>query len=229
MLDQLHLRTRLRRAGPIAAVLLTAVVLVPSASSGTYADPSGDNVGAAGDIGAVTVSSDKTSGQILFTIAGANLASSTTNVLFVDIDADANPLTGSINDSGAEFEFMIDNDSYSFSHWDGSQWVDAPYSTVRVTSNPNQVTISVNRSELGNTTDFNFVATSFSLTFSGNVPVIGLDVAPNDGAYNYSLQVNGPQVNSVDLQTTPSTGPKAGKRFTVVPTALHLPPDGRTI
>ena len=57
---------------------------------------------------------------------------------------------------------------------------------------------------------------------------LGADVAPDDGAYNYSFEANGPLITSVDVQTTPSVGPKAGKRFVVQPTALHLPPDGRT-
>ena len=55
------------------------------------------------------------------------------------------------------------------------------------------------------------------------------DFAPNDGAFNYSLDANGPQIVSVDVQTTPAAGPRAGKRFVIVPTGLKLPPDGRTI
>ena len=73
--------SRLRRAGPIAAVLMAALVLVPTASSGSYTDPSGDS-GAAGDITALTVTGDKTSGQLLFRITGTNIASSESNVLF---------------------------------------------------------------------------------------------------------------------------------------------------
>ncbi len=233
MFKQIHRPPRglpapLKRAGPIAAALLVAVVLVPSASSGNYADKTGDNFGDAGDIASVTVAGDSASGQVVFRIAGSNIASSKTNQLYLDIDTDANPLSGSIVDSGAEYEFYVDDDSYGFGRWDGSQWVRAPNATVRVNGDTSLITISVNRSELGNTTDFNFVVTSFSLTFSGNLAVIGLDVAPDDGAFNYSLQANGPQINSVDVKTTPSTGPKAGKPFVIVPTALHLPPDGRT-
>ena len=83
--------------------------------------------------------------------------------------------------------------------------------------------ISVNRSELGNTVDFNFAASTLNLSDRTS------DYGPNDGAYNYSLDVNGPQINSVDVKTTPSVGPRAGKRFVVVPTGLKLPPDGRAI
>jgi hypothetical protein len=217
-----------KRAFPLAAALATALALVPTAASGNYADASGDAFGGAGDITSVTVAGDKGSGQVVFRIEGSNLASSQDNRLYVDIDADANPATGSQMDNGAEYEFAIDNGSYGFGRWDGSRWVNAANTTVRVSGGTNQIVISVNRSELGNSADFNFVATAFNFVISGNVAQIGLDSAPDDGAYNYAIEVNGPQINSVDVQTTPAAGPRAGKKFVIVPTALHLPPDGRT-
>lgn len=233
MSRQLHLpraavRARLKRAGPIVLVLVLALVLVPGASSGNYGDASGDNIGGAGDITSVSVAGDKAGGQVVFRIAGVNIASSKENELFLDIDSDANPLTGSVADGGAEYSFSVDDDSYGFGRWDGAQWVKAPSATVRVSGGTSLIMISVNRSELGNTMDFNFVVTAFNLVVSGNVALIGLDVAPDDGAYNYSFEANGPQIDTVDIQTTPSAGPKAGKRFVIVPTALHLPADGRT-
>jgi hypothetical protein len=218
-----------KRAAPLAAALATALVLVPAAASGNYADESGDAFGGAGDITSVTVSGDKGSGQVVFRIEGSNLASSEDNELYVDIDADANPSTGSQLDNGAEYEFVVDHDTYGFGRWEGSRWVQAPGSTVHVSGDTNRIMISVNRSELGNSSGFNFVATSFNFVISGTVAQIGLDSAPDDGAYNYSIEANGPQINSVDVRTTPTTGPRAGKQFVVVPTALHLPPDGRTI
>jgi hypothetical protein len=219
----------LKRAGPIAAALVLALVLVPAASSGNYTDASGDQFGEVGDLTAVAVAGDKGSGQVIFRIRGTNMASSESNLLILDIDADANPFTGSLSDNGAEYEFYVDNGSYGFGRWDGSQWVRASNLTVRVSGNTSEIIISVNRSELGNTSDFNFVASTFSMTpLSGNAVQIGLDLAPDDGAFNYSFDANGPLINSVDVQTTPSAGPKAGKQFVVVPTGLKLPPDGRT-
>jgi hypothetical protein len=213
--------SRLRRAGPIAAVLMAALVLVPSASSGSYTDPSGDS-GTAGDITAVTVVGDKGSGQLVFRITGTNIASSDKNLLFLDIDSDANPLTGDITDNGADYSFYVDDKSYGFGHWDGTHWVVAPDLSVRVSGGTSQILISVNRSDVGNTSMFNFFAWSVS------VPDRVFDNAPNEGAFNYSFEANGPQITSVDVQTTPAVGPKAGKRFVIVPTGLKLPPDGRT-
>jgi hypothetical protein len=227
-MNRIHIRVRrpgmpsaLKRAGPIAAALATALVLAPTASSGTYTDPTGDS-GAAGDIAGVTVSSDKQSGQIIFRIAGTNLASSVLNPLFLTIDSDANPSTGDLTDHGSDYWFGMDEDTYGFQHWDGSDWVAAVDSTVRINGDTREIVISVNRSELGNTSSFNFVASTFFVLGSTR------DDAPNDGAYNYTLEANGPRIDSVDMRTIPSSGPRAGRRFIVTPTGLKLPPDGRT-
>jgi hypothetical protein len=220
MKDLTHIKKK--RMGPIVAVLMAALVLVPSAASGNYTDPAGDS-GAAGDITSVTVVGDKGSGQVVFRIGGSNLATSETNLLFLTIDSDANPLTGDLTDNGSDYWFGMDDSTYGFEHWDGSRWVDSPDLTVRITGGPSGIMVSVNRSELGNTVDFNFAASTFNLSDRTS------DQGPNDGAYNYSLDVNGPQINSVDVKTTPSVGPRAGKRFVVVPTGLKLPPDGRAI
>jgi hypothetical protein len=218
-------RSRLKRAGPLGAVVIAALVLVPSASSGNYGDPSGDSTNGAGDITSLTVSGDKASGQVVFRIGGSNIASSQQNVLFVDIDTDANPATGDL--SGDEYSFYVDDSSFDFVHWNGSDWVPTPYSTVRVSGGTSGIMISVNRSELGNTNDFNFSATALNVAVNGTTATLGRDLAPDDGAYNYSFDANGPQIDSVDVQTTPSAGPHRGKLFVIAPTALHLPPDGR--
>src|SRR6476659_3282548 len=122
---------------PMAALVIVVALLavVSAAGAGTYSDPSGDAVGGSGDVASVTVNGDKSTGQLVFHITGSNLATSAENVLFVDIDADANPATGSLLDGGAEYSFFIDGDSYDFSHWNGSDWVETPNTTVRVTGN----------------------------------------------------------------------------------------------
>jgi hypothetical protein len=213
--------SRLKKSrGSFAAALTAALILVPTASSGTYTDPSGDS-STAGDLVSVTVAGDKASGQLLFRITGTNIASSETMPLFLDIDSDANPLTGDISFNGSDYEFGVDNSSYGFSHWDGSNWVATPDLSVQVSGGTGQILISVNRSELGNTSMFNF----FALTF--NAADRSFDGAPDKGAFNFSFDANGPQIISVDVKKTPAAGPKAGKRFVIVPTGLKLPPDGQ--
>jgi hypothetical protein len=217
----------LMRAGPIAAALAVMLVLVPTASAGTYSDATGDASSGAGDIATVTVMGDKQGGQIVFRITGANFPSSDDSRLYLSIDSDANPLTGDLTDDGIDYWFGVDDDTYGFERWNGADWVQAPDTTVRITGNQSQITIAVNRSELGNTAAFNFDVSTAAITVSGDYTFFGFDHAPNDGLFNYSLEANGPQIISAEVQTTPSSGPKAGKRFVIVPTALKLPPDGR--
>jgi hypothetical protein len=193
--------SRLKKSrGLIAAALMAALILVPTASSGDYTDPSGDS-GTAGDITSVTVASDKASGQLLFRIIGTNIASSETAPLILDIDSDANPLTGDITFNGMDYEFDVDNTSYGFFHWNGSDWVATPDLSVQVSGGTGQILISVNRSELGNASTFNFFGIAF------NAADRAFDLAPDRGAFNYSLDANGPQILSVDVKKTPAAGP----------------------
>jgi hypothetical protein len=214
--------TRLKRAGPLAAVAALALTLVPAASAGgAYTDPAGDNA-TAGDITALKVSGTKATGQYTFNIAGSGLSSSDNVPTFLYIDSDANPLTGDIRSLGADYAFAVGQSSYASAHWNGSDWADATFPTARVLSGAGGLFILINKSDLGNAADVNFWAESYD--------TVGKkwDDAPNDGAFNYSLDADGPQINSVDLQTAPAAGPRAGKRFVVSPTGLKLPPDGRS-
>jgi hypothetical protein len=212
--------SRLKRGAPIAAVLMVALILVPAATSGEYTDPAGDS-GTAGDITSVTVAGDKATGQLVFRVTGTNLATAETSPLFVYVDSDANPLTGNIADNGSDYAFLVDNQSYFLAHWDGAQWVETPDLSVQIFGGANQILISVNKSELGNTTVFNF----FAVTLSSDPT---FDSAPNDGAFNYSIEANGPRIDSVAVRKTPAGGPRAGKKFVIAPAGLKLPADGRT-
>jgi hypothetical protein len=214
-----------RRAGPLAAcAMAVALMLVPAATPAAgapYTDPAGDN-GAGGDVTGVAVATDKSSGQIVFRITGTNLSTSSDQLTMLNIDSDANPLTGDIQSGGSDYWFGIDNNSYGFQHWNGSDWVDTSYSTVSISGGGSGLLVSVNRSELGNTSDFNFSVETVQMT--GGDKFNPGDIAPNDGMYNYSLDAGGPLIEGVDVQTTPSAGPRAGRAFTVAPSNLKLPP-----
>jgi hypothetical protein len=218
-LPRLAVVSRLKRLGPIAAALIAALILVPAAAPGDYTDATGDGM-TAGDVVSVTVVGDKASGQLLFRITGTNIASSPTTPIFLDIDSDANPLTGDLTDNGADYSFGVDDSSYFFAHWDGAHWVETSDLSVQVSGNTGQILISVNRSELGNTQVFNFFVAALNVTDRG------FDAAPDKGAFNYSFDANGPQILSVATRAT--GGPKAGKRFVVAATSLKLPPDGQS-
>jgi hypothetical protein len=207
--------------GPIAGVLTGALILVSTASSGNYTDPAGDS-GTAGDLVSVTVVGDKTSGQLLFRVTGTNIASSETSLLVLDIDSDANPLTGDLTDNGSDYRFIVVNGGYGFFHWNGSEWVETPDLSVQISGSTTQLLFSVNRSELGNTSLFNFFAVTVNATDGA------FDSAPDQGAFNYWFDANGPRITSVNVKATPAGGPKAGKRFVIAPTGLKLPPDRQT-
>src|SRR5205085_4112154 len=68
--------------------------------------------------------------------------------------------------------------------------------------------------------DVNFSVDSF------DVATHEADHAPADGMFNYSLDFGGPAIQSIAVQTTPSTGPKVGRQFAVAPVGLTLPPSG---
>jgi hypothetical protein len=218
-------RRILRRTGPFAALVATlALMLVPSASSQggpPYADAGGDS-SSAGDVTGVTVQGDKTSGQVIFRIAGANLSTAGNMLTFLVVDSDANPASGNPNWNGADYLFAVDDSTFEFDHWDGSDWVAAPYTTVRICckGGGSNVMFSVNKSELGNTSEFNFTVGTV------NIDTRARDDAPDDGMFNYSFDAGGPDIQGVMLQTTPSAGPRHGKAFVVKPIGLKLPADG---
>jgi hypothetical protein len=225
--DDMYTRiSRIKRFGLMVGVV-GALILVPSAASQSgpqYADGSGD-AGGAGDLSGVTVLGDKSSGQYVFRIAGSNLSTAPNQLTFLYIDSDANPLTGSLNADGADYAFGVDDSSYDLAHWDGSDWVDTPSSTVRVccVGGGTSLMISINRSELGNTSSLNFSADTWNTdTRSG-------DDAPDDGMFNYSLDAGGPDIQGMTLQTSPSSGPRAGRAFTVEPIGLKIPPNGALV
>src|SRR3954468_1461037 len=165
---------------PAAAAL---VLVAPAAGTGRYTDPTGD-AGAAPDITGVSVSSDA-AGQIEFTIAIADLPApaDVTTLLFLNTDLSA--ATGSPAHVGADYVFAVSesDSSYSFGRWTGSDWdFGTPFTTVGVSSGRRGVSISVNRSELGNTSGLNF----WTRTVSGTGGPGAVDTAPEDGTWNYS-------------------------------------------
>lgn len=206
-------------AAPAALAATALFLLAPSAGAvGRYADPTGDS-GGAPDITGVSVASDP-GGQILFTINVANLPSPAEVQTLLFLNTDGDPNTGMPDSLGADYVFVVDesDNTYGFLRWTGAEWSETPFSTVSVRSSSTSVTVSVNRSELGSTTAFNF----WARTIQGDAR----DTAPELGAWNYSLQAGGPDVQAALVQTQPSAGPRAGRPFTVTPVALRLPATG---
>jgi hypothetical protein len=204
------------------AATAAAMTLVGGAGAvGSYGDATGDS-GAAPDVTRATVTSDA-AGQIELRIEAAMPPAPSTAATFALLDTDMNVATGAPDSLGAEYLFSVDesDNSYGFAAWNGTDWNwDTPYSTVRVNTDSSGVTISVNRSELGNTGAFNF----WVRTRLGTDDPAALDDAPNDGTWNYTLTAGGPEIRGVLVSTKPALGPVAAKPFVVTPVGLRLPP-----
>jgi hypothetical protein len=205
----------------VSAVVVATALLMLAASAGgvgRYTDPSGDSNGAPDITGASVTSAPN--GQIRFEIRINNLPSQGDVQTYLFINADADPVTGSLDTVGADYAFLIDqlDRKYGFFRWSGTEWSKTPNSTVQVSSSSGGVTVSVNRSELGNTSGFHF----WAQTAQGDA----MDIAPDPGVWNYSLTAGGPDVQAAVVRTQPSQAPKTGKRFTVTPVALWLPDGG---
>jgi hypothetical protein len=215
------LRSRARNAAVFAFAAAALALVGPGASgaSGKYTDPSGDARGGP-DITNVEVFSAP-NGQILFRVSVTGIQPGSDTLSFLEIDADANPLTGNLNALGAEYSLVLDEleHAYGFARWNGSAWDwDAPSSTVQVTAAPGMFLVSVNASELGGTQSFNFWVRSIL----GELAAGTYDDAPDDDAFNYTLAVGGPEIREVALKATPSA-PRAGRRFSVSATSVTLP------
>ena len=94
----------------------------------------------------------------------------------------------------------VDAEGYGFARWTGSDWDwGIPFATVRVMTTASGAVFSVNRSELGATSSFNF----WVRTMAGEEASEQLDDAPDDGAFNYKLDTGGPDIRQVRVQATP--------------------------
>jgi hypothetical protein len=201
-------------------------MLVTASSAGAdgrYTDATGDGRGAP-DIQGVTVSDDS-SGTVTFQVTVDNIPDPPAPVWFwLDLDTDLNEQTGAPDTLGADYGFQIDfaSQRYAFAHWNGSAWDNStPRTTVKVSADATTITISVNRSELGNTGEFNF----WTETLNGDPASSNqFDDAPDNGNWNFSLPANGPNIKSASLTTKPAAGPVHGKAFTVR-AAIRVPND----
>jgi hypothetical protein len=206
----------MRRAALVAATSALALAAIPSATgagSNSFADTIGDGNGAA-DVKTVVVSNDD-AGQVTIRVNVDSLPNPSATTVFVLFDTDRNQATGWADGAGVEYGFVDDesNDSYSFLHWNGTDWDDAPDTTARVSSDSGGVTFSINRSELGGTTAFDF----WVRTRLGDPGGAAADTAPDgDAVWSYTLQMGAPAAPKITgvMLPTASVLPKAGKTFT---------------
>lgn len=171
-----------------------------SASPAHYRDAVGDG-GPAPDIRGIDVTSTS-EGRLTFRISLGQFTSSSMTGVDLWLDTDADPETGNTtfdDAGGAEYLLaafigvnrpgdptcgLIPAGNGCISVWTDSGWSAADAPTARVTRTRSGVTISINRSDLGNTDELNFYAV--------RPPPGVLDRAPGRGTFNYSLALGGP-------------------------------------
>jgi hypothetical protein len=197
-----------RRSFLLAAIFASLLLGVSSAGAAqTFTDPQGDAAGGS-DITQADISNDA-SGNIRFAFTIPNRTTFNVDDLrVVPIDTDRNASTGS---SGFDYAIVVRTQGAVLLHWNGSSFVQSPQTTL--TTADNGKTITVNRSELGNTTGFAFGAG----TFVGETTA---DIAPDTGSWTYDLGLK-PVLNTMAARFSPAR-PKAGKIFRLASTQLRL-------
>jgi hypothetical protein len=175
----------------LASAAFAAAVVVSAAGAITapptnLTDATGDS-GTAPDIATVAVTNDD-HGPYTFTIGFATpYANSADLELF--LDSDNNGSTGDQQAGGADYVFVDDYASHSFDlvSWQSNDFAEAAHPTagVVVSSDNKTVTMTINKSDLGGSTGFNF----FLLSSDGTFDTGHVDDAPSGaGLYSYSAQ-----------------------------------------
>ena len=184
-----------RRFIMLASMALLALTLATGATAThsalapvtEFTDAAGDS-GTAADIRTVDVTNDDL-GQYLVDVTLATPYGAAGGMSLY-LDTDMNAATGDPQSLGSEYLIIDDNaaNAFYFMMWNGTAWVDAPTnSTVKdsVSTDAKDVLLSVNKSEIGNATGFNF----FVLSTEGDGTDGHWDVAPEGTAsWPYKLQ-----------------------------------------
>ena len=175
-----------------AAAVAVALVLAGGASAAnsqptSFTDPAGDS-GTAADITKVDVLNDD-AGQYSFDVTFATAYVDTAH-FSIFLDTDQNTATGDPTWDGADYALLDDHGSHSFFllKWNGTAWDDAPSNTtasVSIAADNLSLTVSINRSDLGDTAGFNFIL----LSDEGDGSTGHFDDAPSGaGHFTYTLQ-----------------------------------------
>jgi hypothetical protein len=196
-----------------ATLALALVATSVAGAETTYTDPTGDST-TAPDLTSVVVSNDAT-GNITFRGTVANQATLAPDAaILLALDTDHSASTG---DGGFEYLFVYDGADSSFGllRWNGAEYAAAPSRTFRVSYAANVLTVTGNRSELGNTKAFFFYLVGAQ--FDANDEVVAQDDVPDgDLVWDYSLTALAPPLAlTAGKPTANPAGPQSGKALVV--------------
>jgi hypothetical protein len=215
----------------VGGVAAAAIGGSSSAAKGsqTFVDPTGDSVDDAPDIAQVDVSNeDNGDVSIVVSIANRPLGFEADDTVYVFLDTDSSPGTGK---DGFDYLYAAASGFTALYRWNGSSYGQTPAPTASGSvSNTGQVSLRINRSDLGNSAAFGLVVLSNGAEDSA------VDRAPDTGAYHYELGLPSATTTTAGTTTTttptttteplppapaprflvtPLGKPHAGKRFTV--------------
>lgn len=225
--EKLAGRSTRRRAAKAAIGVFAAAALALAAASaggaqapGDLVDRRGDSKGDAPDIVGVAVSNDakgELSVAVLF-LGGSIVAPPADVRVTLVLDTDKNAATGS---NGFDYAFQFDalENTHGVGKWDGTQFslVDAPSAAVTWTAI--SLIFTINRSDLGGTSAFDFwVRSHYGPNESGQT-----DDAPDDGVWSFTFAA--PKASKLTLSTL---RPRAGKVLDARGARLQLT-DGSSI
>jgi hypothetical protein len=202
---------RILLVAAIFGALLFGVTDAGAAS--TFTDPAGDTVGGAADITQIVVSNDFDGNITLaFTIPDRTTFTSD-DLLLVLLNTDKDTSTGV---SGVDYAIGVGSDGVLLLRASGGTFAPAPQTTLRTADNGK--TITLNRSDLGDTSGFIFLGAT-SLQSNDNA-------ADATSVFTYDLELK-PVLETLAARYAP-TKPKAGKIFRLAGTTLRLD-DGTTV
>jgi hypothetical protein len=202
-----------RRTILLGALLVLLLVGAPGAATGatTVTDPQGDALGGAADITQVVASNDF-DGNVTFAVTLADRPTLTADdLLFIFLNSDKDSSTGI--SGGIDYAIVIDRGGAILVRASGSSFAPAPQTTLTLSDNGKTVTI--NRTELGDTTGFLFAAVSV-LESNDNAD----DSAPDSGTASYDLDLK-PVLDTLVAHFAPAK-PKHGKPFRLSGTTLRV-------
>lgn len=196
----------------VLAVLATFVVALFGAhiarADADFTDPASDANGAP-DVTDVSVFNDAFN-RVIFAarIAGGKAMEADGEITFV-VDADQNAETGT---GGWDYWIVLDGASkWNLFSWDGTQWIEAPATTVKTSFVDDIVLFGIDRSELGNTASFDFFVEANKL--AGDEPV-ATDTAPDgDGVWSYATVTKTFGLAASPVIVVTKGGARIGKPF----------------
>lgn len=194
----------------LTAMLAALLVGVSSArAAATFTDPTGDATGGAADITQVGVSNDS-NGNITFSLTTDRTAFTSDDIVVIVLDTDKNASTGV---GGDDYAIGMTVSGDILLQAAGTTFTPVAATTLQATNN--NMTVTINRSDLGRTTGFVFAVLSRLISNDA-----AADRAPDSGTYTYDLALK-PMLNTLAARFSPAK-PKAGHVFRLATTRLRL-------